>query len=79
MSPLAALRADDYPLRSEENGLPSKSSTVVVEDSAQADGSFLLWHYLCMHLKRDAPVCYVSLQHSYSHLCTIGRKLVRPR
>jgi hypothetical protein len=74
------LECDDYAVRSSEaNEIPAVggSNVLVIEDTALADGSFLLWHYLSLFLKQSSTtrVCYVSLKHSFAHLCAVGRKL----
>lgn len=59
---------------SEEN--TPKEKFIVISDTFTADGSFLLHHFINMHVKAKQRVCLVGLEQSYLHYFAISRKMV---
>lgn len=58
-----------------EVNLP-KERFVVISDTFNADGSFLLHHFINMYIKASQRVCLVGLEQSYLHYFSISRKMV---
>jgi hypothetical protein len=55
--------------------LPHGTSALIT-DTLQADGSFILHHFLHLYLKAGKTVCLVGLEQSLFHYVSVGRKLV---
>lgn len=54
----------------------SKNSFTLITDTVQAEGGFILQHYLNKSLKNGQYVCFLALEQSFFHYFNISRKLV---
>ena len=50
---------------------------VLIQDSSETEGQFLIHHIIDSFLKEDHIVCLVSFSHTLQHYINVSKKLVR--
>lgn len=50
------------------------NSQVIGLSDSHVDGNFLVHHFLSFFLKKGVPVCFVGLQHTFSHYNNVAQK-----
>jgi len=64
-----------HALNASDQHIPFQGQFIVIQDALNADGSFLLQHFLTLFLESSKTVCFVGLEQSLFHYFNIARKL----
>ena len=63
-------------LQNDNKVLDETKKFVLVTDTQMTSGSFLLFHFISMYLRRNQSVCLLALENNLQHYVNVFRKIV---
>jgi hypothetical protein len=56
--------------------LPTTSKSLLIADTVEANGRFVIAHFIMEHVKSERPLCYISLSTLLNHYVILSQKMV---